>query len=274
MKIINEIIFWHSRKIPASLRSFLSIFFFLFIKTKNYFLYKDINMFHHVNIELNRSCNRRCSYCPISRYPKFNKESNINYKDYCNIISQLKEINFSGEIHFTGFYEPLLEKKLEKYIKYARKELKNVKIVVYTNGDFLNKKNLKFFKDYSIFLIISIHNDNKKNQRYKQIIKMTQQNNVIIKKNLNNHILSSRGGLIDVNKKDKKRFCILPSIELTIDSSGNIILCSDDFFSKNIFGNIKKEKIISIWNKVDFKKTRRNILKGKKKTKICVSCFS
>jgi len=274
MSLLRKTIFWYSRKVPTSLREVLGYLFLFYIKTVNFLKYKNKDLFHHVNIELSRDCNRRCPYCPVSKYPEFKKEKRLTFKSYQKIIKELRELNFSGEIHFTGYYEPLLEKELLTYIKYANDKLKKVKIVVYTNGDYLNEKILEEFRKLSVFLIISIHNKNKKGKRYEKIKEMTKKNNTIIKKNIEESLLSSRGGLVDIKKEDKKRKCILPSVELTIDSGGNVILCSDDFFSANIFGNIKKEKLIEIWNKCTFKKARKTLLHGKATSKICKSCFS
>jgi GTP 3',8-cyclase len=271
--IIKKIIFWHSRKTPLWMRNFLGISFFFYVKLRNILIYKNKDLFHHVNIELNRNCNRRCTYCPVSKYPKFKRKEKINFKNYSKIINQLKAINFSGEIHFTGFYEPLTEKDLPQYIRYAKENLKLASITVYTNGDFLNEKILKCFRELSVFLIISLHGEKKHSKRWKEITEITEKNQVIIKTSLEKQILSSRGNLVNIKKREKKRNCVLPSIELNIDVSGNVILCADDFFSKNTFGNIKKESLVDIWNKREFKKTRKNILLGKSDLNICKSCF-
>jgi len=272
MSFLRKTIFWYSRKVPASLREVLGYLFLFYIKTVNFLKYKNKDLFHHVNIELSRDCNRRCPYCPVSKYPEFKKDEKLTFEDYQKIIKELKELNFSGEIHFTGYYEPLLEKDLIKYIKHAKKELKKVKIVVYTNGDYLGEDILKEFRKLSVFLIISIHGERERNKKHKKIKEMTESNNVIIKKNIEEGLLSSRGGLVGVKKKDVKTRCILPSVELTIDSSGSVIICSDDFFSQYVFGNIKKESILKTWNKEKFRRARKNILLGKPSCKICKNC--
>ncbi len=272
MNLIDKIIFWQSRKLPHKMRELLGLLFLFSVRARNFLRYEDKNLFHHVNIELSRNCNRKCSYCPVSKYPNFGKQEKLDFNVFRKLINELKKIDFRGEVHFTGYYEPLLEKELFKYINFTRKNLKKAKIVVYTNGDFLNKKTMKKMEELSILLIITLHDKNNE-KKYEKIKEITKSSDVVIKENIENHTLSSRGGLVNVKKKERKQRCILPSVELTIDYKGNIILCADDFFSKHSFGNIEKESILEIWNKEKFKKTRKNLLSKRMDYKICRSCL-
>ena len=273
MLLFDRIIFWQSKKTNGKLRSFLAKMYLFYVKTRNYLVYKDKDMFSFVNIELSRKCNRSCSYCPISKYPEFKKDEVMAFEDYKIIIDQLSEIGYSANICFTGYYEPLFKDDIIKFIDYAREKVRKSKIIIYTNGDFLDEEKYKELKKRDVLLITSLHDDND-GKNYRRILDITKGKNIVFKSNMEDYIMSTRGGLIDIKNKEVKNLCIFPSIQLTVDVSGDVILCFDDFFSKHAFGNVKEEKLIDIWKSEDFKKVRNSILKGESEKDICKSCFS
>jgi|GEM_PF-511845 len=270
---IHRFTVWHSKKTNGRLRSFLAKSYLKSIQLRNFFIYRDKDMFHFVNIELSRECNRRCSYCPLSKYHEFKKGETMDSSVFTRIIEQLEKINYSGYLCFTGYYEPLICKNLFKYVEYARKKLKRAEIVVYTNGDFLDKENLQRLEKNSVLLIITLHGD-KTGERYRKLFEITKGKKVIFKRGIENYILSTRGSLVKVKNKEIQTSCILPSLQLTVDVEGKAILCFDDFFSEHVYGDVKKTDILQIWKGEKFKKTRNSLLRGAPKEEICQSCFS
>ncbi len=270
---IHKLVVWHSKKTNGKLRSFLAWIYLMFIRARNFLTYKDKNMFHFVNVELTRNCNRSCSYCPLPKHPDFKKEERMSFKDFKKIVNELKKINYSSNFCFAGYYEPLIDENIFKFIEYAKNNLKKARLILYTNGDFLNKEKFKKLKENSILLIISLHND-KDDKSYKRLLKITGNKNVIFKRNIEKYILSTRGGMVSVKNKEFKTSCIIPSVQLTIDVNGNVVICFDDFFSKYKYGNVKNSTIMNIWNSEKFKETKNSLLKGNTKEKICENCFS
>ena len=100
-------------------------------------------------IEISESgmCNRKCSFCPRSD-PSYNHVNEfISFFLLEKLANELKELNYSNRILFSGFVEPLLDKKLYEKIKLLKKYLPNSKIEVNTNGDVLNKtRMIKLFQ--------------------------------------------------------------------------------------------------------------------------------
>ena len=272
MLLIDKFRVWHSKKVNGRLRSLLGKFYWFGVMTRNACRYGDKDMFHFVNIELSRRCNRRCDYCPISEYPDYKAETDLSTEDFAAIIDQLQELDYSGKVCFTGYYEPLMHDDFLEHVRYARSKLKKAKIIVYTNGDLLDELTFQTLQKYSVLLIVSLHND-ADGKNYRRIMEITGGNNVIIKKNMERFILSTRGGAVPVRKKEVKTSCILPSVQLTIDSEGNVILCFDDFFSDYTFGNIRDDKLMDIWKSKRFESTRKALRKGRAAEDICKKCF-
>ncbi len=86
-----------------------------------------------VNLELSTYCNRKCSYCPMSFFPR---EQEFMPMDLLNqILSQLKEIHYAGAIMLNFYNEPLLDSHLADKIRIIREQLPHVWIAFNSNGD-------------------------------------------------------------------------------------------------------------------------------------------
>lgn len=267
---LRGLTFTHTRTLNNKIRSFAETIYLIKSYFFNYLKYKKKDMFCIVDIELSTICNRKCNYCPVSKY-KINKKKIMNKKTFENIINHLVNIKYEGEIRFGGFGEPLLNKKILQYLKYARQKLKNkVIIAIHTNGDYLNKSYIKFFEKNRIRAYVSLH-DNSKNT-LKHISKYKKSKFIFIR-NMKDSYLTTCGGIISVPKREIKTKCIHSQLILTINSEGKIILCCEDFFSEYIFGDLNKNSIKKIWNNIKYKKIRNNLTKGLHKYKICKYCF-
>ena len=91
-------------------------------------------------IEINPTelCNRTCSFCPRgSGYPNLNQ--NLSLKDAQILFDKIKEFDYNGNFHITGFGEPTLNPNFVKIVELFRTN-KNIKIKMTTNGDFIGKK--------------------------------------------------------------------------------------------------------------------------------------
>ena len=90
---------------------------------------KRLQFFENTNtpipseVEISESgiCNRKCSFCPRSdpNYPDINEFISKNLHN--KLCDELKEINFSGLIIYSGFVEPMLDKNIYTLVNYAKK---------------------------------------------------------------------------------------------------------------------------------------------------------
>ena len=92
-------------------------------------------LFEAVEIETTTVCNRTCSYCPNSAIKR--PAGNMDEALFRSIIDSLKEMDFSGRVspHFYG--EPLVDRRILKFIAYTREKLPKAFIKLFTNGDLL-----------------------------------------------------------------------------------------------------------------------------------------
>ena len=272
MNLIDRLIYSHGNLFPNFFMNLLSRCYLPIHKLKCFIIYGNAGMFDFITIELDRICNRACSYCPKSVYDDKDNAIFFNKENFEKIINQLLIIKYRGSILFSGYCEPLMNKNIKQYLSIARKNLPRAKLVVYTNGDFLDKEFINFVRKNKIVLIITIHapNSSKNKRRIEKLVKGYK--DAIIKYKIEDHYLSTRGNIVNVKKKISKKVCIRPFCELTIDYKGNVILCSNDFFSKQVFGNLNNDKIMEIWNTKKFRKIRKNLTKRVPNNGLCKYC--
>lgn len=231
-------------------------------------------LFKSVEIETTSICNRKCTYCP--NYSNQRQAGYMEESLFYKVIDELAEINFSGRFspHFYG--EPLLDKRIVAFMSYARKKLPDAYMKFFTNGDFLTYDMFTGLLDAGVDNFrIAQHDDQPSktiNETLKKIDDKTFEERVEYEKYFNNDkFLMSRGGLIEVKHDLKMKFCDYVS-GITIDYEGNMLLCCQDYTSRYIFGNLKNEKILDVWNKRQYKFLRDKIKCGIWPLDICRIC--
>ena len=96
-----------------------------------------------VEISNSGMCNRKCSFCPRSD-PDYNHVNEFISKElHTKIFTELSELKYKGMVIYSGYVEPLLDKKIYDSIAEARKFLPEAQIEIITNGDVLNRERTK-----------------------------------------------------------------------------------------------------------------------------------
>ena len=94
-----------------------------------------------IEIETFSFCNRKCWFCPNSFVDRISENKIMKEETYLNLIDQLAEIDYDGELTYSRYNEPLSQKNLIiKRIKQAREKLPKAVLRTNTNGDYLNRQ--------------------------------------------------------------------------------------------------------------------------------------
>ncbi len=187
-------------------------------------------------------------------------------------MDDLYSLNYRGSLVFGGFCEPFLDRRLFRFLRAARSRLgKKVTIAVYTNGDYFSDSVYEFFSDYNIKAYVTLHEHSEKAHLFKK--KFGAKKNVFIRDTMVDDYLTTMGGLVEVKKREMKKVCIHAPFILTVNCDGDIVLCCEDFFAKNRFGNISERKVVDIWNDETFVNLRKKLKKGKSDIPLCRFCF-
>ncbi len=235
----------------------------MYYNTLNIINHGTTDMFHKLGIETSTLCNRACSYCPNSKFTRGNHK--MKFSLFKKIIGDLKKINYNQWVIPSFYNEPLLEKRLPKLLKYTKEQLPKSKVWIFSNGDFLDEKIFNRIDKYVTKYLITNHGNLNSN--------IPESNKITIE---NLQYFSTRGGLVNIKNRKKviMKKCFWATFMCQITYNGDVVLCCNDYFGKYVFGNIKNENLIDIWNKSNYKKIRKDLRNGIVKLPICKNCFS
>jgi len=234
-----------------------------------------------VEVETTTACNRRCSWCPNSKFDRglIKNEKKLSSELFYKIIDELHDLDFNGRFSPHLFGEPLFDKRMLNFMKYTRMKLPKANIVIFTNGDYLNEAEYKKYAEIGIDAFNLTQYDKDLSQRLKELIKKIDVGEIcgpkINLKIINeNTAVCNRGGLVEHPKICSVPKCAMPSENLNINYKGDIIICSSDYFGVAHFGNVSKERLIDVWKKKKFSTLRKEIKKGVYNLDICKKCDS
>ena len=241
-------------------------------RIQNLIQYRTLDFFRIVDVEITTMCNRSCGYCPVSTQSA-KKKKTMDMSTYHRLINQLKTLSFRGELNFGGYGEPLLDRRIFDMLRIARGRLpRSVLITVHTNGDFFNDEHLEYFEKHDIRAYITLHDDNEQSRYFFE--RFSGHPNVFIRYNPSEDYLTTRGGAVDVKKKEIKRICVHAPLMLKVNSSGDVVICAEDFHSQNTFGNINGMPLLDIWTLPEYSRIRKGLASGNPELQICEHCFS
>lgn len=238
----------------------------------------EFPLFSQVLIETRTDCNKRCSFCPQSFYKR--PIESMKWNTYKKIIDSLTEIGFAGRIALLVSNEPLLEHRLLKMIKYAKKKSPRFFLDITTNGVLLSM--VKLDELFSAGLDNININDYRNDREVKpdkisdnliEIVEKFRSNpKVSYNARSTNEVLPNYAGIIPQNYNSQDYgFCNFPFRKLVFSVNGDVLLCCNDFKQKTNFGNILSDSILSIWNSDNFNAIRFSLL-NEVRIGLCENC--
>jgi hypothetical protein len=229
-----------------------------------------------VLIEICGRCNRRCPLCPQSIDPR---ETHFLDEDlFYKIIDDLREINFKGKLSFHLFNEPLLDKRLPKFIAYVRKELPKAYIYLNTNGDCLSIELWRKLRKAGLQYASITQYDGKINDNVQAVF---EQLGFIEKLRFHAHLFNeklaiNRAGLVDDGRDLQfplTKFCGRPLHQFAVRYTGKSVLCCNDYYGSVEFGDLRREKVVDIWKKQALVNYRKKLVSGDRAgLQLCETC--
>ncbi len=236
-----------------------------------------------VSIETTTVCNLSCSYCPHSTiYAK--PPSYMTEEHFYRIVDSLKEFmpDYAGEIIPSMYGEPLLDKRLETFIAYIRRQFPDSVINLFTNGHYLTIERFQSLLEAGVsFFRISLHQE-----KLLEVVEQTQAEAAKIQGHLNNFEIIpmyyskdyfNRGGVIEAPMPDPSLVrqimrCASGFSNIAFNWKGQAILCCNDYCSRHVFGSINKNNVREIWHSPIYNRIRNKLLFGYLPLPICRTC--
>lgn len=227
-----------------------------------------IPVFSIIEFNITGSCNRECSFCPVSNPNVYTKTNDgLELALFEKIVKDLQEISYEGKILFSAFSEPLLHKKVEDLLSIAKKYLPNIRLEMVSNGDLLTSKKLKKLYEAGLDTInISMYDGAHQIEHFNNMRAEADvpQDVIVLRRryyeNGNYGItISNRVGLVNSNEfRDEKeesitelplkQACYYPFYMILVDYNGDVLLCPHDWSKSLKFGNLKEKKLFDIWH--------------------------
>jgi len=113
----------------------------------------------YIDVETSSQCNRRCGYCPNAFNDRLTSNRFMKDEVYETLIGDLSAIDYRHELHFVGFNEPLMHRdNILSRLALARRALPRASLIVFTNGDYLDRGCLDDLLAAGMdSLIVSVH---------------------------------------------------------------------------------------------------------------------
>lgn len=274
-------------------------------KAKELF-YKSVG---RVEIETHSFCNRRCNYCPNVSGDRLSENKRISPQHWQKILANLAEIDYKRNLVFQSYNEPLADRNIIECISQARAACPKSRIMIYTNGDYLDEEYLEELSYAGLnYMHVSIHT--RYNGKYSEVDSLNLISKLIKRTNCdisfksfmpNQHIIANiphdhieidvrainffdqgnnRGGLVDAVPTPPVRTapCHFPFAHFYVGFSGNVIPCchvrSDvDAHAHYLWGNLSEyDSIFQAWASEQGAQWRRHLISLEPKKSPCDTC--
>lgn len=264
LNILNEM----ARKVQST----LTIFYY-----RKYFEWGlPTRRFVQVNIETNTICNRTCHFCLYgirSKVPANPMSASLFFR----IIDQLAEMRFAGRLSLFSTNEPLTDKRIYEFIRYASLMLPNSYHTLVSNGDLLNRERLdKLFASGLDLLLLNSYDDHALQRNYgfyEYALKQYPNKILHTDRTIYDDWDSRAGHIKKYFKTTAQGFCDLPNYALYINPKGRVLSCCHDFDEQNTMGDVNRQTLREIWYGQRFSALRKRLNQGDRSvSELCDGC--
>lgn len=244
---------------------------------------EETPIFGNVMLETINRCNGTCAFCTANRYDEKRAYKKMEESLFNKIITELKELQFAGNIYFNVNNEPFIDNRILQFVKHAKENVPNAKNIIITNGTLLNIDKVDSMIGVVDELIINNYSKRYKlSEQISEIFKKIrgggtryQKINIVINRRYSEEILATRAGKAPNKPKKNNRInnpCIYPYTDLVIFPDGEVGMCCNDCFEETHFGNVRDNSLVEVWNNEKFTDLRNKMRNGRDSYLFCKEC--
>ena len=239
-----------------------------------------LDMFRWVNFELNGECNYNdCWYCPNSVTQ--GRQGIMGDEVFEAMVMQLSQVGrsgFKGTLNPNFFGEPTIHKDLlVSRVKTLKTHLPESTILIHSNGIRLN---IDLFRELIASgtdrFIVTRHPGAPLHSFDTMLAQLTEEEkSLIVDRTLDDIKLLNTVPHVQIPPERASHLerCRLPSEQVTITKSGDVVLCCRNFDADIVFGNIMRDDITSIWKEERYRNERSNLRMGTFSQPNCKLCM-
>lgn len=273
---------------------------------------EDTALFSSIGIETASTCNRSCSFCPVSERKR--DEDLMSEEMFEKIIDDLRELNYKKRVELYIYNEPTRDERLKDFIKWIRWSLPRACIMINTNGDYFKRPEdiWSYFEAGLTQMQINVYcqQDGRQEDPEKlaeahkraayrqdrlqswidslpldqsrslyQYLPSTHRVAKIIRKwgdyTAGIHHISNRSGNCSYKPllaEPMKSGCTKPFRFLNINWKGDAILCCNDFYGETVAGNVRDRTVKELWNSYVYNIYRLKLQNKDRRIFLCEGC--
>ena len=227
-------------------------------------------------------CCSPCEFCPASVHYDPRPFTLMPEKVFKKVIDELSEYHFRGVIGLWNNNEPLLDKRLEKFVEYVAKRLPNAEIRLLTNGILLTPDRGKRLLDAGV-KVLGIDNYSDKceillpnvKEFLEKVASRYPDKTIRVLERFPYEKLLNLAGWSPNNRRrvTLRAFCNWPFTSLIVGTDGSVTYCCNDFLFEYSVGNVKEESLLKIWHGERINYIRMHLLQGDRSfNDLCGNC--
>ena len=232
-------------------------------------------MFDRLSIETSSYCNRRCTTCLRQLYPDRDKvkpwfTQNL-FPDYMvyDILDQAYEMGHRRTICFNFYNEPMLDKRLPDFGRYAMK-LGFSRVMFASNGDYLDEAMAQRLDGCFHFFNISPYDDNSP-ERLKVIQGWLKETGVRFTNGLHFQVHCFSGDDPYLKELADRR-CHNAARNAVINHRGDFLICCQELVPHFDLGNIYDTPLKELWT-AKLPLNRTLLRQGRRGYPYCATCY-
>ena len=229
---------------------------------------------HGVTVEICSACNRRCTWCPQSKFPRTMQYLPMELIE--KIATELAQVGYEGGFGLHLFNEPLLDSRITTIIEKVHAILPKGGIYIHTNGDALTMdKWLEIRKAGLHWAQINQYDGciSDKISAFRDGLSEDERQHIKIRRFSSRRHVCNRAGLIKTRYAVPMESRCKRIWQACINYAGDMVLCCNDYNGQVVVGNVANANIIDLFNDPKLVHYRRLLRKGRRaELKLCDVC--
>jgi radical SAM protein with 4Fe4S-binding SPASM domain len=223
-----------------------------------------------VHIETRTMCNGQCTFCAAAVQYKSRPDEEMPEALFEKIILDIAAMGYRIRISPYCNNEPLLDRRMPRFLSFARTHCPNAILELKTNGVVLKEETLHVLAAAGLdYLNINdYHTSPKITERLQDLCvryptlgrmrciytpRRSTETMGIINRAGTNPTMPALTRPLDV-------FCARPFEVMTIAVDGAVSTCSTDLFFRNSYGNVREASVAELWQSAALRRLRADLL--------------
>jgi MoaA/NifB/PqqE/SkfB family radical SAM enzyme len=242
-----------------------------------------------VEINPTELCNRQCGFCPRADprvYP--NRKLHMALETAERLAGQLARAQYPGDIHVTGFGEPLLHPDIAGIVAALRGQLPKALIELTTNGDRLDAELAAALASAGLDLLnVDCYDGPEQLPERRALLTDLGPTRVRFREHwsapsepleaqIRRFGFTNRAGAVpsaEPSSAPRERPCHYPFYKLMIDWDGGVLLCCNDWLRQaEGLGNLRDADVVELWRGARLQEIRRRLAAGDRSGAACRVC--